>query len=243
MIAFHGDSNLKARYVDRLKAHEVADEIIHGTYWENGKGCAVGCTIHSSNHGAYETELGIPMILARLEDRIFEGMSNGNSKEFPMRFLNAIPVGADLSSVWYQFAHWLLVDEKDGVLRFAKTDRTKKAIQDVADLYARAGRGEKVATKEWQSARQYAAAATAAAAAYADAAAAYAAAAAPAVDAAAAYAAADAAAAAPAVDAAAAAAAAAYADAAAAARRKAYKRQADKLIELLMAAPIPEGVT
>lgn len=73
LLAFHGDKAIKAKYLARVKAHAEADEIIHGTYWEKGKGCAVGCTIHSEKHSAYETELGMPIILARLEDRIFEG--------------------------------------------------------------------------------------------------------------------------------------------------------------------------
>src|SRR5258705_8027203 len=103
------------------------------------------------------------MILARLEDRIFEGMQNGDSKEFPLRFLSAIELGADLSLVWYQFAHWLLVDPEDGVLKFAKTDKTKQAIVLVADLYGRAARGLLVEKREWESARKVAYAAAAAA--------------------------------------------------------------------------------
>jgi hypothetical protein len=233
MIAFHGDSNTKAKYVERVKAHAAADEIIHGQYWAAGKGCAVGCTIHGSDHRRYEKELGVPLILARLEDRIFEGMTNGDAKEFPLRFLSAIEPGADLSLVWHQFAHWLLVDPQDGVIKYAKTDKTKDAIQLVAQLYDRAARGLLVEKKEWQRAQGVAYAAAAADAADAAADAAYAAADAAYAAAAAAYAAAAAAYAA-------AAAAAAAADAYATARRKSYKRQADKLVELLLAAaPVP----
>ena len=235
MLAFHGNSNTKANYVERVKAHAIADEIVHGTYWRNGKGCAIGCTIHGSDHSCYETELGIPRILARLEDRIFEGMRNGDSKEFPLRFLSAIEPGADLSLIWYQFAHWLLVDKTDGVLRFAKTDRTKEAIIGVASLFNRAQQGLTVEAIEWSDAKRKARAAAAAHAADA----------------------ADADAAKTATKAAhadaydsATAAAYAYAEAAATATAypnsgtqsacsAAYGRQADKLIELLTAAPVP----
>ena len=165
MIAFHGDSNIKTKYVERIKAHALADEIVHGQYWQHGKGCAVGCTIHGANHARYEKELGVPRVLARLEDRIFEGMGNGDSKEFPLRFLLAIEPGADLSLVWNQFAHWLLVDEKDGVFQRAKTKKTKDAIQLVANLHGRAARGLLVERSEWVSAREVAAAAYADAAA------------------------------------------------------------------------------
>ena len=109
--AFHGDKRIKAQYLARLRAHVAADEIIHGIYWENGKGCAVGCTIHSSSHRAYEVELGIPIMLARLEDRIFEGLDNSESKQFPLTFLSAIRPGADLSRVGWKFLYWLLTEE------------------------------------------------------------------------------------------------------------------------------------
>ena len=114
MRAFHGNPSIKAFYLDRVRAHARNDEIIHGKYWENGRGCALGCTIHSARHEEYETELGIPVMLARLEDRLFEGQSNGRSKGFPERFLLAAKVGADLSCVGGKFLHWLLTEELAG---------------------------------------------------------------------------------------------------------------------------------
>jgi hypothetical protein len=112
--AYHGDLKIKRKYLSRVRAHAKADEIIHGKYWENGKGCAVGCTIHGSNHSEYETALGIPTVLARLEDTLFEGQSNGKAKTFPARFLSAIKPGADLSLVSWKFLHWLLTEELAG---------------------------------------------------------------------------------------------------------------------------------
>src|SRR3990167_11344917 len=93
MKTFHNKKEVKQKYMARLKQHYKADEIVHGTYWQDGKGGAVGCTIHSSKHGTYESELGIPTWLAYLEDRIFEGLPNGEAKEFPLDFLKAIPIG------------------------------------------------------------------------------------------------------------------------------------------------------
>jgi hypothetical protein len=220
LLAFHGDPKIKRKYLSRIRAHRKADDIISGQYWEmhgeRMKGCAVGCTLHSSNHAAYETELGIPRVLARLEDRLFEGLwSTGNrdaAKAWPQQFLSAAKPGADLSMVWPRFAHWLLVDETHGVLRHAKREKSKESIRRVAALYARWIVGDKPTHNEWAAAAYAAAAAAAYAAAYA--------------------AAADAAAAAYA----AAAAAADAADAAADARSKHYTVMADKLIELIKAA-------
>ena len=165
LIAYHGKQETKDFYVTRMKAHQAADEIQHGFYWEDGKGCAVGCTIHSDQHKDYEKSLGVPMILARLEDRIFEGLSNGAAKEFPLRFLEAIKPGADLSMVWPKFAVWLLIDEKHGVARHTKKNSTQYvSIHAVADLYKRLIAGEDVKTQEWRAAAAAAAAAYAAAA-------------------------------------------------------------------------------
>src|ERR1700722_17651703 len=114
LLAFHGKSSIKTKYVKRVKAHKAADEIIKGTYWQNGKGCAVGCTIHSSDHSAYETELGIPTLLARFEDKIFEGLPNDIAKNWPLEFLSSITPGADLSTVWPKLAVWVLTDKQWG---------------------------------------------------------------------------------------------------------------------------------
>src|SRR5690348_16867823 len=108
LLSFHNDPKIKAKYITRLKAHTKADEIIKGTYWENGKGCAVGCTVHSDNHNAYETELGLPSWLARLEDGIFEALPNSKAMKFPLLFLESIPVGVDVSSVRDKFLAWLM---------------------------------------------------------------------------------------------------------------------------------------
>jgi hypothetical protein len=265
LIAFHGDPAIKAQYLARVQAHAAADEIIHGTYWENGKGCAVGCTVHSSSHQAFETELGIPCMLARLEDCLFEGQRNGTAKTFPARFLAAPVPGADLSPVAWQFLHWLLTEELAG----RDDPRVARQIKACADVLVPLTKGlptdRQHAIEAAREARNaaYAATATADAAAYAAAdaaayAAAYAATAtAAAYAASAAYATASAAAAAAtaaayaadatasAAYATASAAAAAYAAAAEAAtalaaRSKCYERMANKLVELMAAAPMAE---
>jgi hypothetical protein len=222
LIAYHNDPAIKEKYLARVRAHAAADEIAHGYYWKGGKGCAVGCTIHGSNHVKYETELGIPRILAKLEDGIFESLENGRSKAWPEQFLSAVAVGSDLSLVWPKFAIWLLTDPKFGVLQYAKTEKSKKPINDVAEAYSLVVSGSRKEI-DWSALR-------AAAAAYAYAAYAYAAA-----YAAAAYAYADAA-----YAAAAAADAAADADAAARiSKRKALREaQAEKLLELMSEAPV-----
>jgi len=59
MIAYHGKQQIKDKYLSRVKAHREADALTQGVAWENGKGCAVGCTLESYDHELYETELGL----------------------------------------------------------------------------------------------------------------------------------------------------------------------------------------
>jgi hypothetical protein len=231
LIAFHNDQKIKDKYLARVEAHRKADEIIKGKYWENGKGCAVGCTVHSDDHMAYETELGIPTWLAKLEDRIFENLSNEDAKLWPEEFLKTINPGTDLEKVKIPFLIFVVESARDqfdhkkfpkqllaidGVLGELRKDiinqdkllEARRAAYAAADAYADYA--------DYAAYAAYAAAYAAADAAYA---AAYVAAAA---DAAYVAAAADAAY------------AAAAADAAYVARQKAFKKFADKLLELIM---------
>lgn len=151
MRAFNNDPKIKEFYVNRVKAHAEADEIVQGKYWENGRGCAVGCTIEGSDHAKYETELGVPQILARLQDRIFEGLELSEAKQFPLQFLDAIEVGADLELVFYRFMHRVLSDKDKGTINYA--GKNKQVVQDVIDLLFKKTQNLEVTQKEWEKAR------------------------------------------------------------------------------------------
>lgn len=116
LLSFHGKQEIKDEYIARVKAHGISDEIVKGQYWEDGKGCAVGCTIHGSNHLAYEKELGIPFDLAIYEDKIFESLPNDEAKTFPLEFLEAIPVGVNLEKIGLKLSLWVVADKKEGIL-------------------------------------------------------------------------------------------------------------------------------
>ncbi len=126
LIAYNGDKKLKASLLKEITKHEKADAILQGTYGkENGhwKGCAVACSLRSlaivngeelvteyNQHERYETGLGISQIIARLEDRLFEGMTAKDAKTFPRKFAEAVPVGADLSLVPARFMIFCVED-------------------------------------------------------------------------------------------------------------------------------------
>jgi hypothetical protein len=199
--------------LSQLLHHAQADEIIKGIYWENGKGCAVGCTIHSGDHAEYEPLFGIPQALARLKDCMFEGLPNADAKRWPRRFMSAVRPGADLSRVRWHFLHWLLTDKE--VNPWIDHPLVCDAVRRCADLMRDMADGKTItysAADSAASARSAARSARSAADSAADSARSAAASA---------YSAADS----------------TYSAAYSAARERAYVLMADKLIELIKAAP------
>jgi hypothetical protein len=134
MKAFHNDKEIKKKYLARVKAHQKADEIIKGQYWKKGKGCAVGCTIHNSDHKAYETELGVPEWLARVEDTFFENLPNEKAMLWPAQFLEAINVGADLNKIKAPFMIYILEQALEN-FDHEKYPDVVTAIEHVSDLW------------------------------------------------------------------------------------------------------------
>ena len=117
LLAFHSDPAIKAHYLARIHAHRVADELVQGYgYWKDGKGCAIGCTLHGSDHSSYPREVGIPEELAYLEDALFEGLPVKHARAWPERLFNAIEPGADLSRVYDLWSAWNLTDPEHGVI-------------------------------------------------------------------------------------------------------------------------------
>jgi hypothetical protein len=132
LVAYHGNQSEKDAILAQLAKHRAHDQIVKGQYWEDGKGCAVGCTIHGSGHKKYEPIFGIPQALAHIEDAIFEGLPNDRAMDWPIRFMAAIKPGSDLSLVQWKFLHWLLTDEN--VNPGINHPTVKDAIKLTADL-------------------------------------------------------------------------------------------------------------
>ena len=132
VLSFHSDPKIKAKYMRRIRAHAKADEIVKGAYWEDGKGCAVGCIVETNAgpHLALAQILGGQSLewLARLVDTLFENLPNGHAKEFPAKFLSAIPVGKDLEPVKWKFCLFLLSDNYERVKALSLTDSIKNQV-------------------------------------------------------------------------------------------------------------------
>lgn len=149
------NQELKSALVAEIRKHREQDQVIQGNYGylEEGKfsGCAVGCAIDSlfkvhghdtpyylcSEHGIYERELGLPRILAELQDVIHEGLSDESFPTWPERFMEAVPTETDLSKVWAKFIIWLVGDflaEKQRVV----TEQSRQGIDNLLRTAANA---------------------------------------------------------------------------------------------------------
>jgi hypothetical protein len=138
LIAYHNDPTLKARLIAELHKHREADAIAKGFYSEYAsnavefRGCAIGCSLHSlghasyDDHEAYEPLLGIPMALAYLEDKIFEGLPVDQARDWPLQFAEAIQVGTDLTPVADLMILFVLADEHFGCLQYANDPRARQ---------------------------------------------------------------------------------------------------------------------
>ena len=153
MRAFHNDEKVQKMFLDRIHGHAKADDFIKGKYWEGGKGCAVGCSIHGSNHKDYETEMGVPEWLARVEDCFFENLPNEQSRLWPVQFMEAINLGADLDKIKAPFMIYIL---SQSLLNFdhEKYPNVKKSIKDTIDLWEKHSEGPSAAeSAAWSVAR------------------------------------------------------------------------------------------
>ena len=139
-IAFHSSPNLAEKVREQVNAHTAADEIIQGRYWENGKGCFIGCIAHGSDPAVVEQLTGFPIMLTKIAESIFEGLPNDIAKAFPQRIINAPRIGADLSLVSWKFLHWLV----DDVLTEFADDKTRAACSPALEIVAAKLRGEEV---------------------------------------------------------------------------------------------------
>lgn len=125
-----------------------------------GRTFVKGEYIFDGNFLAYETRFGIPQVLAHLEDAILDGLPDDLMQEWPVRFMSAVPIGADLSHVGWQFLHWLMIVENapgadvvaplaNGMTADAETARAARAAEWAAEneRYPRATETEARATR------------------------------------------------------------------------------------------------
>ena len=89
-----------------VAAHVAADSIIQGVYWdsENKRGCFIGCLAKSNDPAINEATYGLPVMVQRIAENIFEALSPDQAKAFFTALPDAVACdGKDLTKVAWQF--------------------------------------------------------------------------------------------------------------------------------------------
>lgn len=154
MLAYHNDSTLKDKIVSQMAEHRRLEQLIQGTGWEDGKGCMIGCALHSYDHSKLPEAIGVPESVGHLVDAIFEGLPPGEAEQFSDDFWSAVKTGSNLSQVADKFSLWIL---KDGGVRDRASDDGKAAIDTVISLLQRRLFGDEPTGSDWESAARSAA--------------------------------------------------------------------------------------
>lgn len=149
--------------IEMAQEHQEADRYLQGKWWDQGKGCSLGCMFHSdvlnpkadNYFAAAERATGIPYTINLFQERIFEWLPAHEANLWTLQFYRLRPSEKDLSQVVDRLMLWILDDE----LRRPKTwEKITKfadcaaAVENVADLYRRKISGESISFGMWSAA-------------------------------------------------------------------------------------------
>lgn len=88
----------------RVEQHVAADSVIQGSYWNGSRGCFIGCINHSSDPAGAEKQYGLPVMVQRIAESIFERLPSKDAVKFFAALPNAIGCdGKDLSRIGWEF--------------------------------------------------------------------------------------------------------------------------------------------
>jgi hypothetical protein len=91
---------------DLVRQHVAAGQVTQGAYWdpEKHRGCFIGCLSHSKDPSGAENEFGLPIMVQRIAESIFEALPASEAKDFFAALPDAVGCdGKDLSRVGWQF--------------------------------------------------------------------------------------------------------------------------------------------
>jgi hypothetical protein len=132
----------KDKILSRIAQHRELDEIVQGTGFENGKGCAIGCSLDSYDHREYQRVVGVDGIVSGLIDWCHENLPAELSKDWPGRVAKALKSGADTTFIadwWYV---WLLTED-------LKSMDPDGVCAKMGELFRRAAEGDEPTKAEW----------------------------------------------------------------------------------------------
>ena len=151
--AFYNKPSTKQFYLDRMRAHRLAGQIVQAKYWwdkSSFTGCAIGCLTHSEQLEALQSGLNIPKALGKLAGLLHSFMDRNRSIFWGEELLNAITTGADISGVIDRFILWTLTHD-DALRRYAVHEELD-LIEHVLELFSQRMKGHEPLLIRWKDA-------------------------------------------------------------------------------------------
>ena len=178
-FAFNGDAKARDGAVDRLRCRVRDGELdLRQTQaWDAQalRGSLMGTTVHSTDPAVYQQETGIPAPLAVLQETLFTlriewvlasmdpprvEAAPGSLDIPPERWLEQMPLDADLRPAASRFLHYLLCWVLTHETAHAVSAAVTTSMRGVAGLHADAASGRSPAPSVWAGIRNAAILAT-----------------------------------------------------------------------------------
>jgi hypothetical protein len=145
--AFHGDESIKSEWIHLLETRQEKGLIVR----RHGLDGIYGQPVD------YVRNLVLPASFEPIELALFENLPDPAWERFPLLFLEAVPVGADLSRVTAKFMHWILTGPDSRLAQIHEAVAPLffglPAIDGVAEALHRTLGGEIVPSEEWETLR------------------------------------------------------------------------------------------
>ena len=123
MNSYLNNPKLKTDTIEKLKASIAKNILVQEKlelgfheHWEDGKGTVLGCISELNEIEDIAKMFGFPEQLLEIQDHIFQFLEEEAAQKFGLDFLEAIPVGSDLKSVWIKYFIWLLAEVESSTM-------------------------------------------------------------------------------------------------------------------------------
>lgn len=158
-------AEVKSRMIELADEHQKNDEYLAGRFWNNGKGCSIGCTIHDAkklglvdeleygDHAALAKVLGVPEFVTRIMDTIFEWLPDAERPAFTPLVLRTIRPDRHYATLQDHFSAWCMLDPKYGVSIVASNPDVRCVSKRIGELYAKRARGEAISDADLEVAQ------------------------------------------------------------------------------------------
>ena len=136
------NKELKQHWIDTMQAHQDADRLAQGGWWDNEdqKGCFFGCAMQTDGN-ALEVAIKamqLPGWLVHLAEAIFERLPEDDALLFPVQLLKTIPVNTDITEV----KHAIAVRRLKPLIRSSNSNDVNYAIQQGIEYHKNTERTE-----------------------------------------------------------------------------------------------------